>query len=196
MILPPFETLRRHYPTDSDPDAVRLRIGGQIGAMPSRTNTCVMRMSQAFNYAGPNYAIPDNPKAPVKLYTLKGKDGKNYAVRVAEFVRYLHVRYGRPSISTHYSDVSKASGYKQAVSESITPFTGKTGIIAWHVQGWGDATGHFTLWDGNTGLYEGGEDYFKDFPRQATDPSTGKPIFRPDGSPYMLWESGIDFWPC
>jgi hypothetical protein len=196
MILPTFVALRRNYPTDPDPDAVRLRIGGQIGIMPSQTNTCVMRMSQAFNYAGPNYEIPNNPKAPVSLYTKKGKDGKNYALRVEEFVRYLRTRYGRPGISTHYPTVSKATGYKQAVSESITPFLGKTGIIAWHVQGWGDATGHFTLWDGKTGLYEGGEDYFKDFPRQWTNPLTGKPAFHADGSPVMLWESGIDFWEC
>ena len=196
MNLPSFESLRRHYPTDDDPDTVRLRIGGALSTMPSRTNTCVMRMSQAFNYAGPSYAIPDNPKAPVKLYTLKGKDKKNYAVRVAEFVRYLHARYGKPTISTHYSDVSKATGYKQAVSETIAPFLNKTGIIAWHVQGWTDASGHFTLWDGKTGLYEGGEDYFKDFPRQATNPATGQPMTHPDGSPWMIWETAIDFWQC
>lgn len=195
MILPTFAALQRNYPTDHDADTVRLRIGGQLSTLPSQTNTCVMRMSQAFNYAGPNFAIPNNPKAPVSLYTMKGKDGKNYALRVAEFVRYLRARYGSPSISKQYSPVSKATGYKQAVSESITPFLGKTGIIAWHVQGWSDATGHFTLWDGKTGLYEGGEDYFKDFPRQVTD-STGQPAFRADGSPIMLWESGIDFWEC
>jgi Type VI secretion system (T6SS), amidase effector protein 4 len=104
-------------------------------------------------------------KYPARLDTLTGKDNKNNAFNVTQFVTYLHWRFGKPTISTRYSDISKATNCKQAVSESIDPFTGKTGIIAWHVHGRSDATGHFTLWNGITSLYEGGEDYFKDFPR-------------------------------
>jgi hypothetical protein len=55
MILPLFEVLRRNYPTDHDPDALRLRIGGQTANLARGTNTCVMRMSQAFNAAGSQY---------------------------------------------------------------------------------------------------------------------------------------------
>lgn len=195
MILPSFEVLRRNYPTEHDPDAVRRHIGGQIANLAAGTNTCVMRMSLAFNAAGSQYKLPKNMKHPVRLDTLTGKDNKNYAFNVTQFVKYLHWRFGKPTISTQYSDVSKATNYKQAVSESKDPFAGKTGIIAWHVHGWTDATGHFTLWDGTNGLYEGGEDYFKDFPRQAKDAS-GQLLFHKDGSPWMIWETGIDFWQC
>ena len=38
---------------------------------------------------------------------------------------------------------------------------GKKGIISFHVSGWGDATGHISLWNGKKVLYTGNRNYFK-----------------------------------
>ncbi|WP_158823300.1 type VI secretion system amidase effector protein Tae4 [Granulicella sp. S156] len=173
MKLPNFDILRRNYPTGENPDAVRMAIGGAVARMPPLSNTCVIRMSRALNYAGPLYEIPQNGGAS-PLLTYKGGDGKNYALRVAQFLHYLAQSYGRPDISKRYQRGEK---------ESITPFLGKRGIIAWHISGWSDASGHFTLWDGTQGLYTGGEDYFQDFPQ-----------VRPGN--HIIVETGADLWLC
>ncbi|MFY7828926.1 MAG: T6SS effector amidase Tae4 family protein [Flectobacillus sp.] len=41
----------------------------------------------------------------------------------------------------------------------MAKFKNRRGIICFEVTGWNDATGHFTLWDGNNILY-GQHDYF------------------------------------
>jgi hypothetical protein len=71
-----------------------------------------------------------------------------------------------------------------AAREKITarPFLDKTGIIAWRVNGWTDATGHFTLWDGQKGLYVGGHSYF-DMSRK-----------NPDGG--GVWLTKAELWKC
>ena len=156
MNLPSFETLKRNYLTTHDAAQVLLTIGGKIGNLAPGTNTCVMRMSRAFNMAG-------------KLYD---------AYNVQDFLRYLAQHYGPPSITRKYAKTEK---------ESSAPFLGKTGIIAWHIEGWTDATGHFTLWDGTTGLYEGAEDYFQTFPIDAVN-SHGKTV--------TIRETQADLWLC
>ncbi|HEX3436608.1 MAG TPA: T6SS effector amidase Tae4 family protein [Pseudacidobacterium sp.] len=184
MILPAFDILARSYPADENPDAVRLKIGGEIATMPPGTNTCAMRLSRALNYAGKVHEIPENGGI-LKLYTLKGGDHLNYLLRVSELTRYLYRRYGTPTVSVNYSPTE---------TESVTPFLGKRGIICWHVTGWDDATGHYTLWNGQTGLYEGGEDYFSTqyFPRQVQVPPTRR---NPTGI-RTIRETGIDLWCC
>ena len=132
MNLPTFEQLKRNYLTDHNPAVVLHTIGGKIGNLAPTTNTCVMRMSRAFNYAGKQYEIPaDLPR----LRTLPGSDRKNYAYNVQDFLAYLAHRYGPPTISRKYVRGEK---------ESSSPFLGKTGIIAWQIEGWGrcDRTFH------------------------------------------------------
>ncbi len=82
-------------------------------------------MSKAFNYAGKIYELPPG-KEHSPLLTRRGLDGKNYALRVAEFLRFLRGKYGPPSLSKRYAKAEK---------ESIEPFLGKRGIIAWHIEG-------------------------------------------------------------
>ncbi len=170
MKLPSFESLKPNYPTTHDPAEVLLGIGGQIGNLAPTTNTCVMRMSKAFNYAGKSFAIPGNDP---KLRTLRGKDHMHYAYNVQDFLKFLAAHYGPPSISRKYAKNEK---------ESSAPFLGKTGIIAWHIEGWTDATGHFTLWDGKTGLYEGEHDYFESFPFTV--------------GTHVVRETQADLWTC
>jgi hypothetical protein len=124
-------------------------------------------MSKAFNYAGKAHEIPHSSK---RLLTLKGRDGKNYAIRVPEFINYLHRHYCAPDIVKTGSAMTAAS------------FSGKKGIIAWLIDGWHDARGHFTLWDGSKGLFEGEHHYFTDFGPSA--PKTGPHIVK------------VEFWTC
>jgi hypothetical protein len=164
--LPPFATLVPNYPVDHDADKVKSGIGGAVDA-DWITNTCVVRVSKAFNYAGKTYEIPRKSSG---LLTVKGGDQKNYAIRVQEFIKFLHRKYGAPNVTRSGGKIS------------VDPFRGHTGIIAWHVRGWNDATGHFTLWDGAKGLYEGDHHYFQ-LPTEKPE----------EGGP---WLTKVELWYC
>jgi len=164
--LPSFALLAANYPTDPDSPKVIQQLGGELNQSWVGPNSCVMRMSKAFNYAGKDHEIPKSPKG---LLTVKGGDGKNYAIRVIEFIDYLHTHYRNPDM------VKTGSAMKP---ESFTD----KGIIAWLIDGWSDARGHFTLWDGSQGLFEGEHHYFADFGPSA-----------PQNGPHMV---KVEFWNC
>jgi hypothetical protein len=170
MILPSFQALSRNYPTTQNGAAVRQEIGGGVLDSWLGENTCVIRMCKSFNYAGKAYEIPKSGR----MHTVPGADGKYYAYKVLEFIEFLTTTYGRPNITSNESKIS------------IDPFKGKTGIIAWHINGWSDARGHFTLWDGSTGLYEGTHDYFRDF-------RTTRPGRNEQRVPYL---TQVQLWKC
>ncbi len=86
----------------------------------------------------------------------------------------MNEKYGMPDIVKKGSDIA------------LSQFSGKTGLIAWHITGWSDATGHFTLWDGSAGLYVGTHDYFHDFPTTAPGP----------GDPPQPRLTEVDLWIC
>lgn len=133
--LPPYSLLKAQFPARSLPE-VKALIGGGVDA-EYITNGCVIRVSRALNYAGA--PIPAGVRG---LMTVPGGDGKRYALRVAEFRRYLRAAYGPPSRT--------APG--GAVAEG---FRGAQGIILFDVRGWSDATGHADLWNGEACEYEG-----------------------------------------
>jgi len=108
-------------------EEVKRKIGGNVNASWI-TNTCVIRMSYAFNKS-----FSPIPNGWAGLTTVKGGDGKRYAFRVAEFKPYLVGKYGKPDVT----------------GTTAAEFSGKKGIIMFDVQGWSDATGHFDLWDGS-----------------------------------------------
>ena len=122
MVIPAFSSLWAHYP-HGDSVSVKRQIGGNVN-LAWVTNTCVIRISRAFNKAGAPI-----PSTVPGLSTIRGGDGKRYAYRVREFRRFLETRV-RPADLT--GDVSGAKG-----------------IILFEVSGWSDATGHFDLWDGS-----------------------------------------------
>lgn len=101
-------------------------------------NSCCIRMSKALNYSG--VALP---KAPSSGGTIKGSDGYNYWIRVNDMKKYLSEKFGNRDI--------EAIGGLNAVDQ----FKGKKGIIVFDVTGWGNASGHFTLWDGKNLVYPG-----------------------------------------
>lgn len=122
------------YPGGSA-DEVKRMIGGSVD-VGWITNTCVVRVSRAFNLAG--HPIPKS--AHDEILTVSGRDGAQYALRVKEFRKYLTRRYGPPTVSHRYPD-----GEGGDVPDD---FRDKRGVICFEVTGWSDATGHFDLWDG------------------------------------------------
>lgn len=152
MILPTFQSLYSNYPGSNYTSAqVRDLIKGEILThTPSFSNTCVIRMSRAFNYAntGKLFDIPENPSG---MLTYKGEDKLNYAIRVAEFNTFLRHKYSKPTIV-----LTKKNGVYD-----LSSLKNVSGIIKFDVTGWNDATGHFTLWDGSSCVYCGDHNYFE-----------------------------------
>ncbi len=128
MIIPAFSRLWAHYPNGEAATVKRL-IGGNVN-LPWVTNTCTIRISRAFNYAGAPI-----PRTIPGLNTIRGGDGKRYAYRVREFHRFLVNHVKAPDIK---GDVD-----------------GHQGVIMFKVSIWTDATGHFDLWDGSKCAHHG-----------------------------------------
>jgi len=167
IALPSYSILKANYPDDEDSQKVIRDLGGELTQSWVGGNTCVMRMCKAFNSAGKQHEIPSSYKG---FLTVLGGDRKNYAIRVMDFIDYLHKKYRIPDI------------IKTGAAMKPESFSGKTGIIAWHIDGWKDSRGHFTLWDGSSGAFEGGHHYFEDF-----GPSV------PQNGPHM---TKVEFWSC
>lgn len=165
--LPSFAALQANYPLDTDSSKVFQDIGGEATQSWVGGNSCVVRMCKAFNYAGKAFLIPGTSPG---FLTVKGADKLNYGIRVMEFIDFLQTSYKIPDI------------VKTGSAMTADSFKGKTGIIAWLIDGWSDARGHFTLWDGSKGLFEGAHHYFDDFGPGA-----------PPSGPHM---TAVKFWTC
>jgi hypothetical protein len=133
--LPDFDAMARLYLGEAyTADKVKQTVGGDLNA-EDVTNTCVIRLSVPLNALGELI-----PQWSEQFRTRRGKDKRWYGLRVKEFWTYLINNYGQPTVS------SKAP---------IKPetFNGIRGIIGFRVSHFTDATGHFTLWDGEKLLY-------------------------------------------
>lgn len=142
--LPDFKLMVPFYPALQSAEQIKIQIGGDVNQEHYK-NTCIMRVSMALNYT--NHPIPSDREV---FRTKKGKDGKWYGLRVDEFWNYLLKNYGKPTVSERRPKDKPIS---------IEKFSGIRGIIGFRVPFKG-ATGHFTLWDGDKLLYDGGYDYF------------------------------------
>ncbi|WP_066267968.1 type VI secretion system amidase effector protein Tae4 [Hydrogenophaga palleronii] len=92
-------------------------------------NTCAVRMSYILNKSG--LSIPPMPE------TRKGGDGQNYFFRVRDLVAFLKRAWGAPEV------VAYPPGGGGALA-------GKSGLILFEIQGWSDASGHATLFNGSS----------------------------------------------
>lgn len=125
---PSFIKMMSAYPQGNAQDVFDL-IGGKVKAN-NFANSCAIRLSRSLNYSDhPVEFIPPN-------LTVSGDDKKWYIYRVTEMVKYLTRKFGSPDI------VIENKPYE-------TLLRGQKGIIVFEVDGWSDATGHATLWDGN-----------------------------------------------
>ncbi len=153
--------MKKHYPDKSVTTATLYdtKIGGKFVKLyehDAYANTCAVRMSYGLNRSGLKLG-----KAPSKGGSEKGGDGYTYWIRVKDLKKELETRFkgadeelalpvvtaaqiaDKPKAEAAFSDrVTKAR-------EFITKKLGKrNGIVVFEVSGWGDASGHFTLWDG------------------------------------------------
>ncbi|WP_223259922.1 type VI secretion system amidase effector protein Tae4 [Ralstonia pseudosolanacearum] len=103
---------------------------GLLGAGHPWRNTCAVRMSYILNQAG----VPV-PNIPGK--TKKGGDHHNDFYRIRDVIAFLKSHWGAPEVVAY----PPAGGGNLA---------GKTGVILFEVQGWSDAAGHATLFNGRT----------------------------------------------
>lgn len=141
---PSWENMKKNYPNSSVPTkSLYVTIGGGLPEYLKTDptyweNSCCIRMSRGLNYSG--FSLP---KAPSPGGTIYGNDQKKYWIRVKDLLPYLKKKFGKPDI--------ECIGGHSAVSK----FKGKKGIIVFEVSGWRNATGHFTLRDGQHLSYPG-----------------------------------------
>ncbi len=142
--LPDYDKLSLHYAGSEETSAdFRQRIGGAIND-PEFENTCTLRISEAFNKAGHRI-----PQGLADLATMKGADGRHYAIRVAEFKKYMIRTFGKPDI-VRYPRPPLIRNVEQ------DDFADLAGVMCFEAN-LGNATGHFTLWDGQSAVHG---DYF------------------------------------
>lgn len=97
-------------------------------------NTCAVRMSYILNQSG--MVIPH-----IGGQNVSGSDHRWYFYRVPDVINYLTKQWGKPDLVIPFP---QANGGQ---------LSGKKGIIMFEVTGWGNASGHATLWNG-TGCYD------------------------------------------
>lgn len=133
---PKFNDVWANYPLHmAAPDVYKL-VGGTAYALflenpEGYANACALRLSRSFNYGG----LIITSKATG--YKVKGGDGKNYLLRVRDMIAFVEANFGNPDL------VIKPNG-----QDKSTDFRGKKGVLIFNVTGWGDASGHVTLWNG------------------------------------------------
>lgn len=91
-------------------------------------NACAVRMSYILSRSG--------IVIPYSVQTVSGADKRWYFYRVTAIIHFLIQRWGKPDLIVPYPP--NGGG----------PLAGKKGVILFEVQGWSDAGGHATLWDG------------------------------------------------
>jgi hypothetical protein len=111
-------------------------VGGEAYALYQENpqgyaNACALRLSRAFNYSCMPIA------RSTAGYKVKGADDKQYLLRVRDMIGFVKSNFGEP-------EKSVAPAGKDVASD----FNGLKGILIFSVTGWGDATGHVTLWNG------------------------------------------------
>lgn len=93
-------------------------------------NAFALRLIRAFNYGG--MVIQKGPGA----YKLRGGDGKAYIMRVSDMIKYVSNQFGAADMTINGNG-------------NVSQLNNKKGILVFTISGWGDATGHVTLWNGN-----------------------------------------------
>jgi len=96
----------------------------------SYQNTCATRMSYAFNHGG--YKIKSGEFNDIYSHA------KIFA-SVSGIIKFLKRQFGASDIKFD----GNGNNFKSKIQ-------GKKGIIVFQINGWNDATGHVTLWDGSS----------------------------------------------
>ncbi len=159
---PSWADMKAHYPGASvTPEMLYdSKIGGNfvnLHKKPAYRNTCAVRMSYALARSGIKLGV-----APRRGGSPQGGDGHTYWIRVNDLIAELMRRFkgadaelSLPPLPKKVLDdatLRKLIGERRKLGQQLldTKLNGKNGIVAFQVSGWGDAFGHFTLWDGTT----------------------------------------------
>ncbi len=158
---PSWADMKKHYPdkTVATPDLYDRMIGGRFKNLYKQAayaNTCAVRMSYALNRSGLKLGA-----APSKGGSMQGDDGYSYWIRVGDLKGELASRFRGADEelalklipnSMLSDNAGMAAVFKERVKQAQdfldTRLASKHGIVVFEVNGWGDASGHFTLWDG------------------------------------------------
>jgi len=116
-------------------EAVGKKIGGKVDYNINHLtpenhrfkNACAIRLSYVLNKTG--FKVPHIAKL-----TVSGKEGNWYIFRVETLMRHLKSLFGEPD--------------KTFVAPTPGKLSTDKGILVFEVEGWDDATGHATIWDG------------------------------------------------
>ncbi len=152
--LPPFQRMWDNYPTEPAATVATV-IGGAVArnVLPSLGgdspwNTCTIRLSKSFNYAGdpiPRRHILQRSRDRRPMATISGDDGYQYAYRVKDMDYYLQEVYGAPD-----GTLSLPQSGPDVLQN--TAISGQQLLLIFYFQ---DATGgpardanHADLWDG------------------------------------------------
>src|ERR1700743_2456319 len=158
----PYSVLEANYPKDGTAKEVYNNVGGDVakryndnesqGDQSPYANTCALRMSVALNKSGNDIDTDVKNSKGQAMYTEKGGDDKDYALRKSDVKDYMKAEYGKADITTKSTDKDFAA--------KITEIQGQKGVIVFDVTGWSDATGHVTIYDGKGNC--GHDCYFPD----------------------------------
>ena len=178
---------------------------------PAYENTCALRMSYALNHSGVKLG-----KAPSVGGVIQGDDNLNYWLRVKDLKGQLFKLFGNADFSLKYpdklpaatkSDINGSDTYSvnhwdeyykrklYAENNLVSKIKDKTGIIVFEVSGWGDATGHFTLWDKGNLLYVGSNQNENDPTSAAYYVWHVEPRYNGlKDKMYLIETTKVDFW--
>lgn len=136
MKRPQFNSARIAFIEISIPvKEVGKKIGGNVQknielSVGGFENACPIRMSYVLNVTG----FPIRKSSRYSM--VSGGDNRQYIFRVNDMINYLNHIFGKPD--------------KTIKSPKPEDFFGMKGIIVVTGNGWGNARGHITLWDGAT----------------------------------------------
>lgn len=148
---PRFSTLWKAYAEVGHKDSVSVYqlVGGQVEAHRAEkpaayTNACALRLNRAFNYGG--YKIPKGDIVKeTPIYRLRGRDDLPYIMTVEGFFEFLKHNWKKPDYEVRPNNLAYIND--------------KQGVLIMVISGWGNATGHATLWNGK--MTGDGSDYHR-----------------------------------
>lgn len=160
---PSWADMHKHYPAKTVTTEVlyNTMIKGKFTGHQKTTylaNTCATRMSYALLRSGFQLAQTKDPDG-----SMLGEDKKWYWIRVSSLREELRKRFKGFDAELKFPEIDKRLLSDDATMAKCildrkakaqmfldTDLGKKNGIIVFRVKGWGDASGHFTLWDCST----------------------------------------------
>jgi|GEM_PF-2833120 len=125
------------------------------------SNTCALQVSYALNYGG----MPLHTEIKVKEYnSMYGKDKEYlYITRVINTINFLHSKSVWGNADEPYNPKSMQTKQENIdfYNNEFSKFD-KSGVVAMIINGWDNANGHITLWNGKKKQFIDNTNYLLD----------------------------------